>query len=1112
MKLFKKLNNKNSKYLQYRKEEIDTNAILLEAGQGKNVNGNMFALLREINVNPKWKDFHAIFVVTEDTMEAAKTRLSFYNYKAKLVIRNSQEYMKYLATCKYVATDNSFPPYFHKRDEQIFLNTWHGTPLKTLGKSDIRNAKSLANIQKNYMMSDYALFPNAFTRDVFMYDYMIENLFAGKVLLCDYPRNSAFLRVDDAQALRKKLHLEDMQLIAYMPTWRGGNREADGEVQKEILHKYFTQIDRMLKDDQIFYVNLHFLVGNAMDFTSYTHIRPFPKEYETYDFLAICDMLVTDYSSVFFDFAVTGKKISLFAYDLEEYMRTRGTYFPIEDLPFVINEDVEGLIKDINEPISYDQEKFLSTYCAYRSVDNPEKIMDLMVNGNTSDLVIEDGANNHKDNVLFYGGKLKSTIFQQQLKKDIVEYADAHPEENVILCFRGAITPKVAEYLISLPENINYLALVNKFEFSNMNRIKATLAMRNTFFANCFESSLQEAYAYEWQRLCYHIRVKKIVYDSAISDYMYKIITKTKATLIAYLQHPNVVGMKGATKKASLMQAFMKKHYDQVLSHQKDDVHPFFEECKETYYNLCFKAANLWMRQKVTGNGVTLSGTCMVAHNVEMPIEKLAFMMNEQVFDAHCCIRMKFSKKYQLVHWSLSLSHEEIESLSIQNKISFYYMDQDGYGLLKGMRYSIFNRRRGKNKHGKLCIIPEVNTTAYVRQTVNNILYFTVRRTNVSDARSERVKLFFAYYLAKVLPLGKKILLFEKESSRYEESASVLYEHLLDRGYQNAYFIIDKNYAHFDEIPEKYRGNLVYKNTFKHYLYFFKSKTFLGSEALVHAIDLRIINRYALRKLAAKDIDYVFLQHGVMYMVSLDSESRTFFKPKVTKGKYRVVVSSQEEARHFIELGKYNPEFIYISGLPKYDRNMLKDDADRIVIMPTWRPWEYNEARYDFTQTNYYKMIKRIFDAIPSEYHEKITILPHPLFFDAVKDSEFDLKPYLDADTKYDDILKETKVLITDYSSIAYDAFYRGANVMFYWEEKDECLEHYGPSTKLMLNKDNVYGDICNEASDVTKVFERNYLQKQNPVYVERYKKLVQFHDGQNTERLISFLEKDDII
>ena len=114
-------------------------------------------------------------------------------------------------------------------------------------------------------------------------------------------------------------------------------------------------------------------------------------------------------------------------------------------------------------------------------------------------------------------------------------------------------------------------------------------------------------------------------------------------------------------------------------------------------------------------------------------------------------------------------------------------------------------------------------------------------------------------------------------------------------------------------------------------------------------------------KVADPNKNYVFLQHGVMYMVSLDSESRGMFKRKNLKGKYRVVVSSQAEADHFTDLGNHEPSDLYICGLPKFDRNTLNEDADKIVIMPTWRPWEINLARDDFESTGYYKMIMKIY-------------------------------------------------------------------------------------------------------------------------------------------------------
>ena len=135
-------------YLKYYQDPIDESLILLEAGQGKNINGNMFAILREIWENPRWRGLKTVFVVTGGTLEAARERFAFYHMEPELVVRNSERYCRILATARYLLTDNSFPPFFLKRQGQIYLNTWHGTPLKTLGKSDIANAASMAICRK----------------------------------------------------------------------------------------------------------------------------------------------------------------------------------------------------------------------------------------------------------------------------------------------------------------------------------------------------------------------------------------------------------------------------------------------------------------------------------------------------------------------------------------------------------------------------------------------------------------------------------------------------------------------------------------------------------------------------------------------------------------------------------------------------------------------------------------------------------------------------------------------------------------------------------------------------------------------------------------------------
>ena len=157
-------------------------------------------------------------------------------------------------------------------------------------------------------------------------------------------------------------------------------------------------------------------------------------------------------------------------------------------------------------------------------------------------------------------------------------------------------------------------------------------------------------------------------------------------------------------------------------------------------------------------------------------------------------------------------------------------------------------------------------------------------------------------------------------------------------------------------------------------------------------------------------------------------------------------------------------------------------------------------------------MIKRIVSAIPEEYQDRIMILPHPLFLARIQKSDDPLKDKLKVDEKYDTILKNTALLITDYSSISFDAYYRGAQVIFYWEEKDECMEEYGMGTRLMLNEDNVFAPVAYNEEQLTRAFNEVYLKPHSEFYQNRYDKIVEFHDGQNTKRLIEMMKNDELI
>jgi CDP-glycerol glycerophosphotransferase (TagB/SpsB family) len=214
-----------------------------------------------------------------------------------------------------------------------------------------------------------------------------------------------------------------------------------------------------------------------------------------------------------------------------------------------------------------------------------------------------------------------------------------------------------------------------------------------------------------------------------------------------------------------------------------------------------------------------------------------------------------------------------------------------------------------------------------------------------------------------------------------------------------------------------------------------------------------------------------------------------------------------KEAQHFIDYGNYDLSDLYVTGLPKFDKAILNEGADKIVIMPTWRPWEENIALNTPKKTTYYKFLKRIQKAVPEELTEKVIVLPHPCFNTAFRDSRSKSKGL-----SYDQILRDTKLLITDYSSISYDAFYRGCNVVFFWKELKKCLKNYGENSALMLTEEDAFGDICYTDDELKEAIAKAYYGEQEQRYIDNYRTIVEFHDNKNCDRVIECLKRDKLI
>lgn len=353
------------------------------------------------------------------------------------------------------------------------------------------------------------------------------------------------------------------------------------------------------------------------------------------------------------------------------------------------------------------------------------------------------------------------------------------------------------------------------------------------------------------------------------------------------------------------------------------------------------------------------------------------------------------------------------------------------------------------------------------------------------------------------LPIDeKKVVFFEKESNQFEESARVLFEKLYPN--PNVYFVLNKNHHQFSTLKKKYNHQLVSPGDKDYIKLLITAKYYIGTESTTHLLSLR--SPYKLLRNEVLDCnrhDFIFLQHGVSYGITHTDSSRQFFRKDSVRPPSKVIVSSDLEAKHFTEVCGFSKEDLWKTGLANYDNKQIKPNCDKITIMLTWRPWE--EQNLDITKTSYYQALESIVACV--EDKSKLQIIFHPKV--KCNKSALSLSKYFVNDT-IDVALSETKLLISDYSSVVFDSFNRGSNVIFWWVEKKKSLTHYNGT--LLLTKDNVFGDIANSNTQLPQLIENNYNCLQQAKYVEKFKKIVEFSDNNNTNRIIEKLQNEGII
>ena len=317
--------------------ETDDKLILFNSFAGRKFDDSPFALFEAMKKDERFKGYKLVWAF-HDTEQ-------YEVCGAEKIKTDTSEYFRKALKAKVWITNSSFERGLHFKNKNTFyFNTWHGTPIKKMGK-DIENDQSFGEKGKN--STDVMTAQSDFEIDVFSRMFGIPK---DHFLKCGLPRNDILCSYDESlrKEFRNKLGIKDCQkVILYCPTFREFEKDTrNNVVLKPPIH--LNKWKEELGERYILLFRAHYEVSKALDIKDDEFVKDVTDYQSLNELMIASDILISDYSSVFIDYSIMDKPMLHFTYDYDKYATLRGMYFDIREY---INgsENEEGIIKLLKE-------------------------------------------------------------------------------------------------------------------------------------------------------------------------------------------------------------------------------------------------------------------------------------------------------------------------------------------------------------------------------------------------------------------------------------------------------------------------------------------------------------------------------------------------------------------------------------------------------------------------------------------------------------------------------------------------------------------------------------------------------------------------------------------
>lgn len=380
---------KSIKYLRYKLfYKMDEKMVFFEVFNGRSYTCSPKAIYEKMITMKEFKDYKFVWAFKDINVHDVKK-----DKRLIIVKTNSNDYFKYISKSKYWIVNSIVNESISKKKCQIYVQCWHGTPLKKL-RYDIEVTGAVLNtideIRKRNDIDakkfDYFISPSKYCTLKFTSAFNLKALKKDNIIIEEgYPRNDSLFNKSSKDILKIKEKLgipKNKKVICYFPTFRD-NQHKSGLGYTYNLELDFDSLKKKFSKEYVILFRPHYFIANKIDLSKYEGFVYNVANYdEINDIYLVSDLLITDYSSVFFDYANLKRPMLFYMYDYDDYKNNlRDFYISLDELPGPISKNQSDLENDISniDNIKKEYEK------KYKVFNKKYNYLD---NGNTSEKVI----------------------------------------------------------------------------------------------------------------------------------------------------------------------------------------------------------------------------------------------------------------------------------------------------------------------------------------------------------------------------------------------------------------------------------------------------------------------------------------------------------------------------------------------------------------------------------------------------------------------------------------------------------------------------------------------------------------------------------------------------